>query len=459
MNLQREAKLGVLLIVALLAGVAFDTFTGAAAPGRAPAAAPIFDQRSVYCPQPPSDDSFVRVVVAAATRSGVPVGVGGDDKVDLQPDRILTRAASESIPLVGYGGELVASAVTRFSGKVEGLASARCSKTASKQWYFAEGSSALGAEERIVIYNPFPDEAVVGISLFTPEGQQGNANLSDGIAVPAGETTVVELNRFIRQRRAVAAVVTANRGRVIAWRAMQESSEGRPPGVQFTLGATSTSDQWFLPEGAVGPETEERISLLNPTDAEAVATVSLASRKETVQPPGLVDVVIPPKTLRRIVLDNQVGGSDRNLGGAGVVIRTTSGELVVERTVYYDSDVLTGTASEIGAARTSAHWYLGPAMLEPDTDEVVLLNPGPTAATVTLSLLTEGADATSPGRLQDLTVQPGTQLKVSLEPWTRGATYGVRVESDREVVAERVAAQGGDVGAVMGVPLIRPSEP
>lgn len=395
------------------------------------------------------------LVVGTATGEAVPVGVGDEDKTDLAAGRILTQKGETSTPLVGYGEEIVASVLGNFSDKVPGRAAARCSKTASTHWYFAEGSSSLGADERLVIYNPFPDEAVVGITLFTPDGQQGNANLSDGIAVPAGETTVIELNRFIRQERAVGAAVVANRGRVIAWRAMQDSSGERPGGVQMTLGVTTPATAWYFPEGAVDSTTDVRVSLLNPTDEEAVASIALPATKQTVQPPELVEVVVPPGTLQRVALRNYVGGSDRNLGGAGIVVRTTSGELIAERTIYYGSDAVAGTTSEVGAARTSDLWYVGPAVSKPERDHVVLINPGAEAVTASLSLLSAGEDVLEPGDLQELKVAPGTQLRVSIARWTAGKTYSVRVEADGDVVAERMGAEDSDVASVMGVALTR----
>lgn len=454
MNLAKEAKLGLLLVVILLAGVAFDSFTGDADAERPPVADPIFDERSVYCPQSPLESGAeTTLVVGTSTGEAVPVGVGDTNKTDLAAGRILTQKGGASTALVGFGEEIVASVLATFSGKVPGVTAARCSKTASTHWYFAEGSSALGANERIVIYNPFPDEAVVGVTLFTQEGQQGNANLSDGIAVPAGETTVIELNRFIRQERAVGAAVVANRGRVIAWRAMEDDPEERPGGVQMTLGVTSPSSAWYFPEGAVDSATDVRVSLLNPTDEEAVASIALPASKQTVQPPELVEVVVPPKTLQRVALRNYVGGSDRDLGGAGVVVRTTSGELIAERTIYYSSDAVSGTTSEVGAARTSELWYVGPAVAKPERDHVVLINPGAEPANVSLSLLSRREDPLQPDDLQSIKVAPGTQVRVAIAKWTEGGTYSVRVEADGRVVAERMGSVASDVAAVMGVAL------
>ena len=454
MKLGREGALTSFVLVTLALGVGVDLITDDVAIPAAAEAEPLFDARSVYCPGPPRfGESSSQVAIGSPGDTDVLVGMG-DDTVDLAAERTMVRENNASTSLIGYGGEVVGAALPEFTGKVAGRGAARCSKVASSRWYFAEGSSALGAEERIVIYNPFPDEAVVGINLFTPDGPEGNANLAEGQAVPAGETLVVEINEFIRQERFVGASVVANRGRVIAWRALQVNSEDRPEGVQFSLGATAPATEWYFPEGGLGKGVDERVSLLNPTDEEAVATVSLVTGEETLQPPKLVEVLVPPQTLQPLALREYVGGSDSDLGGAGVVIRTSSGAVVAERSVYYETSDLTGVASEVGAARIATGWYLGPAVSAPETDSVILLNPSAEPARVSLSLRSSAGAPLRPAELQDVALKEGTRRKIPLGEWTRGRTLAVLVESDVGIVAERFGSRGDDVASLMGLPLV-----
>lgn len=456
MKTGREGALAAFLFATLVLGIGVDLVTDdIAIPGSASAQAePLFDARSVYCPAPPrSGESSSQLAIGAPGSEEVLVGIG-DENIDLGAERSLVRKNVASSALIGYGGEVTAAALPQFSGDDAGLGAARCSKVASSRWFFAEGSSALGAEQRLVIYNPFPDEAVVGISLFTPEGPQGNANLSEGKAVPAGETLVVEINRFIRQERFVGASIVANRGRVIAWRALQVSSEERPEGVQFSLGATVPASEWYFPEGGLSAGVDTRVSLLNPTDQEAVATVSLVTGEETLQPPKLVEVLVPPQTLQPLPLREYVGGSDAGLGGAGLVVRTSSGTVIAERTVYYETADLIGVASEVGAARTASRWSLAPAVSSPETDSAILLNPGAEAAQVSLTLRSSNDAPLQPKPLQDLTLKAGTRLKIPLGEWTRGRSMFVMVESDSAIVAERFGSRDGDVAALIGLPLV-----
>ena len=459
MKLTRELALACVLLAALGAGIGYDALTDdIEASERVRLVEPLFDERSVHCPRPPVPGrSGSKLVIGAAAGEALPVGVG-DDRIDLPAERTKLVHNGASTEIVGFGGEVVASAVGSVTGTGGGLVAARCSKVASPEWHFAEGSSALGFEQRLAIYNPFPDEAVVSVSLYTPKGEQGNANLAEGRAVPAGQTIEIALNEFIRQQRFVGMSVRANRGRVIAWRVMTTNGEDRPEGTQFTLGATSPAETWHFPEGALEDGVDERISLLNPTDEEAIATLSLSTATESVQPPRLVEVVIPPHSLLPVPLREYVGGTQRDVGGAGVVVRTTSGRVVAERTVYYETDQLSGVASEVGIVQPSSEWFLGPAVEKPATDSVVLLNAGAQEATVSLTLLSGNQEPQNPAPLQDLTIKGGTRLKLPIGEWTRGKSISVHVTSDQDIVAERFGSGDGDVASVMGLQLARPSE-
>jgi hypothetical protein len=451
----REVLLVLLVLSGLTGGVLFDLRTEEIAPTSAEEAEPVFAARSIFCPPAPAGgESNARIAVAAPSGKALPLGIE-EDRFDLGEKRLLMHENAVPTSLVGYGGEVAGTSLVAFTGKDSGLGSARCSKSAATRWYFAEGSSALGVEERLIIYNPFPDEAVVRVSLITPEGEETSAGLTEGQAVPAGESLIIELNEYVKQRRFLAASVVADRGRVVAWRALQLSGHHRMEGVQFSLGATAPSTQWYFPEGGVGQGLATRVSLFNPTQEEAIATVSLVTGDETKQPPKLVDVAIPPGGLLPVAFSNFVSGPDRELGGAGVVVRTSTGAVVAERSVYYGTPSLSGVASEIGAARTAADWLLAPAVPAPEVDEVVLLNPGTAQVAVDLSLMSETADPLVPTELQNVVVPAGTRLTVPIQGWTSGESYGVMVRGDGPLVAERFASMGPEVASVMGLPLVR----
>jgi hypothetical protein len=344
-----------------------------------------------------------------------------------------------------------------MDGPTVGSGAARCPRVVSERWYFPAGSSSLGYDERILIRNPFPDEAVVTIAFFTPTGRTTKANLAE-VAVPAGESKFVAVNDFILRQPVLGVSVTAQRGRVVAWRAMFAEAEDRPDGVYFGLGATSASLEWYFPEGAVGNGLEEVFTLLNPFKREAIVTISLSTPTRRLQPPKLVDIRVAPQTIKTVSLANALGAQDQELGSVGAIVTSNNDVgVVAERTVWYAAG-RTGVASSIGAREAATDWVVAPAAVASTEDSLVLLNPGTERATARISLLRQDGPPLEPDALRSVTIRPGARVRLVLNDFTGGSPTAVFVTSDQAIVAERVAsAATGDVSNVLG-DVVRGSE-
>jgi hypothetical protein len=356
------------------------------------------------------------------------------------------------VNVVGYGGGVVASAVT---GGSSGSGATGCSSVAARHWYFPEGSSDLGYDERLILYNPFPDEAVVRVSFVTPKGKVSKANLSDQ-AVPSGATSVLRLNGFTLNEALLSVQVDAIRGRIVAWRSLRAHAEKRPKGEQFSLGATNSHTDWFLPNGATGSGYDERIALLNPNDKAAQVTISILTSTRTVQPPKLLDITVPPSSSKSVAPADAMKRCKSGACGIGAVVTSTNGVgVVAERTIWYTTDRVEGVASEIAASRTGLHWYLGPASFEPTRDSVVVINPTTADAAISLTLLSDRQASRSFDALQDIKITAGTREEIPITRWTSGHPVVVLVSSDQQIVAERFsfARVARDVSAVMGRPI------
>ena len=454
-DMRRDLSLLILVVVAAALGFGFDLVTDPTDPSRPPAiGGERFVERAVYCPPPQLSDVRSKVAVSVDSDADTLIGVGvTDERVQLDAaHRVEVVSAEGPLQVAGYGQNPIASTSQESVGDLPGAAAGGCAQRASTSWYFAEGSSALGFDERIFVNNPFPRDALVRVLLYTPKGELARANLAE-IVVPARQTEVVRINDFVRQNRFLGAAVLATRGRVVAWRSMAVESEDRPHGMVLTLGAPELSDTWYLPEGAIGTGIEERVSLLNPTDEEAIATISLATSEGSIQPPRLVEIPVPPQTLMPLALADKVTGRDREIGGVSAVVRTTAGMLVAERTVFYETSELDGVSSETGATRTALRWVVGPPVVEPVTDAVVLVNPGSDEARAEIVLYRREGEEVAPGQLRSISVPPSGRVKIPLGNWTRGKPLVAYVTSDSPIVVERVASSAEDVAALMGLPL------
>lgn len=459
-----EGLVTVLIAAVLVGGLALDSWGPDLAEPivRDAPAGDLYTAKAVFCP-PPLDRPPAGLTLTAMSRSGVDVTVGiepeSEERLDLPGDAILEHKPTAVGPsdLVGYGGALEGSAVTSLTDPVDGVGAGACSRRASPRWYFPEGNSTVTHDERLLVYNPFPDEAVVRVSLFTPGGERAKAGLAD-LPVPSESAVIVPLKDFILEQKVLGAAITTVRGRVVAWRLSIAEPEEKASGVQFTLGATSTSDEWYFPEGAIGEGYHERLSVLNPGDQEAVVNVLLVTAEGSAPASSLAEVAVPARSTIQMVLDpSQLAGRRVQLGGFGAVVTSANGvPIVAERTVFYATEDLDGVASEVGASTLSSSWLLGPATSRPDTDTVVLLNPtGKDPVEVSLTLLRENGDPLRPKPLRGLVVNPASRLRIPLMEYTRGEPVAVVVEGSGALVAERFSYSGaaGDVGSLMGIPL------
>lgn len=455
----RELFLGFILLISLGAGLGYEILADEAEkPMPASVRGELFTARAVFCP-PSVHGAETSLMVASVEGDAVPVEInpGREEVAELGAERFLLHHSEvrASADVTGFGSPLEASASTRLVEPVQGAGAAACTETASTAWYFAEGSSALDYDERLLIYNPFPDEAVVQVTLFGRKGDRTRANLSD-IAVPAGGSVVVSLNEFVLRQQFLSTTVTATRGRVVVWRTLLATPENRAEGVQLSLGAPATAPEWYFPDGALDDGYEERLALLNPSEQEAVVTISLVTNRKTIQPPKLLELRVPPESSRSVVLKDVVEGRQAELGTVGAVVRSTNEVgIVAERTVWYATGRLEGVASEVGSAQAAPDWWLGPALVRPQIDVVVVMNPGTANVRVTISFLRRFGDPLTAKRLTEIVVPRDARIRIPVDATTGGAPTVALVHATGPVVAERFAysSAAADVAAVMGVPV------
>ncbi|MBA2274851.1 MAG: hypothetical protein H0W21_13275 [Actinobacteria bacterium] len=443
-----------------------------------------FLERSVFCPGArgrrvsrtlsvhTSHSQEVRVAARPWNESPAPV----DGKMLWLPG-----ADRQAVNVVGSGARVTAASVVgwpqssraggRDAAAPGGAGASGCSPVASDRWYFPLGASSAGWDERIMILNPFPDEAVARVTFAAERGPK--AGDTHEVAVPARKSVQVEINRMTLPVLSLAATVTVRRGRVVAWKTVflshgpkrsphrlanlkgrLRADEPATGGALFSLGATDTSAQWYFPDAGAGPGRSTTLALMNPAGEPATATVSLLGRRAIAQPPGLVDVTVPAGGSTFIPLKAPEARRGRVRSFSAVVASTGGVELVAERSMSYSTDELRGVASEIGATVPSRRWSLAPAATRPDADDVIVLNPGPQDAVVDLEVFRPSRRGLTPSRLQGLVVEAGSRRTIAVARGGRAPSVVV-VRSSAPVVAERRAYSPGyrDVASVMGEPL------
>jgi Family of unknown function (DUF5719) len=453
----REPVFAAAVVFVLAAGVIIDVAVGdVSAPPPSPRPSSTLAARAVFCPPTEGKRPEARTSVVAAERRAIEVDSGAG-VTELAPDRFLgiNSESAEPTQVVAFGAPIAAGAtIAAESGPVEGTGALLCSAVASPHWYFAAGSASLGSRERILLYNPFPDEAVVRVNFFTPEGRELRTTFEE-VPVPARSWESVDINDAIRVTTTVAVVVNANRGRVVAWRELFADPDELPSGLQSSIGATAPAPEWYFPDGALGPGVDERISLLNPSGREAEVTITLSSANETLQARKLMEIAIPRRSSVSIPLEDRVKPPEELTGVSATVTTLNGVDVVAERTVWYETGEITGVASEVGARHPAIRWVLPPASAHPSTDAVSIMNPGAQPVRIALEFPRTDDTPIAPGDLQQIQLRPGARLKLAVGEYTDGRSVPALLTASHPVVAERFSysTRSSDVGSLIGVPL------
>jgi hypothetical protein len=208
------------------------------------------------------------------------------------------------------------------------------------------------------------------------------------------------------------------------------------------------NDQWYFAEGTTRPGFDEWLTLQNPGDDTARATITFMM-SDGYNQDKVLDL---PRRSRTTLSVREVIGSDRDASAKVTADRP----IVAERPMYFDySGGRSGGACAVGATGTSKTWYFAEGTTREGFDEYLcLLNPGEAAANVHIEYMT-------PGRVnyfQDVTVDPRSRKTVRVSDVVPpGEDIAAMLSSNNAIVAERPmyflfkgSIPGGD--DVMGVP-------
>lgn len=354
------------------------------------------------------------------------------------------KAQEQPVSVVGYDAPVTAGAAFGFPF---GTGAAPCATTASDIWYFAQGNTDNQFNQRIILYNPFPEEASVRITLYKKNGTRSPSLLSDR-PVGANEHAIIDFVDDTDPMGKVGAEIVASRGRIVAWRSMTVRLDGRPQGTEFSLGASQPATDWYFPAGGADDETFTSIEVLNPGDGEASITVSLATPRGRIEHPSLEQIVIPPTSARPLDLKKVLQGEEIP-ESFGVIVRSNSA-VVAERTIG-STGLRPGRSSEVGATAAARQWTLPPVGVGATEDRLVVMNPGNEGARVQVALARLDGAPVEPKQLR-VTVRRGTTLELGLGRWQGQAPFAALVRSSQPVVVERSAQYAGDRTSAIGVP-------
>lgn len=315
-----------------------------------------------------------------------------------------------------------------------GEAIAPCASGTSPTWFFADGSTAAGTTEELILSNPYPGAAVVDLRFVTASGPRAPQALQ-GLVLAPRSTTVVRLGHdFAPDEPAVAVSLRATAGQFVAGRSQHYLGGGRL-GYTLALGAPAPDEQWWFPDGEIGPGITQVLSLYNPTPTEVVADVVPLGIPLGDSPTEPLQVRVPAGGL--VSLD--LGRLGTLPAGRHGLLVSSLGEpsLVVEQAITRPAGdfVVTSVSMGVHGASPSRRWYAAVGVEEPTSGAVAVMNTTGVDAELTLLDLGPGGAVPFPDIAQ-LSLPAGGVVALDLTLSAIGRP--LIIESDVEVVVARV---------------------
>jgi hypothetical protein len=318
-----------------------------------------------------------------------------------------------------------------------------CASASSPTWHLAAGVTTRDAREELLLFNPFPDDAVVDISLTTPEGQRVPTAFA-GLIVPSSRVVAVDVGAVVSRHPNASASITARAGRLVVDRLQRFDGSDGPAGLDLTPAAPSAALVWAFPDGAVTEGVSEVVTVYNPTDqaAEVDVEVALDPSADPAQP-----IAVEPFQMSVAPLDFaqvEVHADGRVPAGRGhrITVRSQNGAGVVAERWFRGEEPSPSLTATLGSPVSANHWIGTLGDLGATGNGLVLANLGGEAVRAAITSPDPAVAAALAG-LGEVEVPPSGRVGVNLDDLADLELEGdggvvVVVQATGPVVVERV---------------------
>lgn len=342
----------------------------------------------------------------------------------------------------------------RLSGPL-GAAQSSCASSTSSEWNFAAGTTRVGTQEMIFLFNPYPDSAVLDIT-FAADGRTRRPEAYNGLVIPPQSLLPIDVTSVVTLAETVSTHITSRSGRIVAERLVMFGDELSPNGLDTEVGSPSLNTLWVFP-GSVETNAEVSVVLFNPSES-LIAEIDLEIVSD-VPDIGYVEpfsVTVPPASSRAVnffVSDSQgspslLDASTRVAKGIPfwVVVRSTNDvPIASERTLIAISgeDVSSGFSPGVSLSGEE-HFFL---MKEP-SGKIAVVNPASDRLTLLqLEVFSDGEIYAS----QTVEISAKSRKIIDLQQLGIPQNSVIKVVSSEPVSIERLVGSktGGDWGNVL----------
>lgn len=350
------------------------------------------------------------------------------------------------------GGVVVEHEVT----SIHGYDAKPCATSAASTWHFAWGDTTADARELLVLFNPFPDDAIVDGRFSTEDGAREPERF-DGLVVPGRGTLAVDLGDDVTRREEVAATLTARNGRIVVDRVLR--IDGDPDrGLTVQSGVPEPQTTWVYPDGFVSEAVREEYVVYNP--GEQLAEVEIEFVVDDPEENGIpepVDLSLAPGTHQ--VVDLRADGRIPDFVAHAGIVRSLNGvPIVAERIQFSAGEGRRGVSVTTGSPVVAPEWNFASGAVTDDRDEwLILVNlDSQILAEVDVTAMV-GGQAVPISGLQGIELGAGERRAIRLgEHISSRPDLALVVTSTEPVVAERSLYRLGEeergITSAVGVP-------
>lgn len=379
-----------------------------------------------------SDHSFAveRREIAPLTQARIPVA----DLAEVDEPGVVVEV---------LGGRAIVEHELRSADEI---AVGPCSRTASRTWYFAGGTTVLGAEEWLTLFNPFGEDAILDVSFITAAGLK-RPGATESFAVPRRTRVSLPLHEQLLREEELAIAVEARIGRVVAERTLRFNGSDTRLGTAVSLGVTGAASRWYIPfgDGQAGAAQTLNIANFGKQNARVELQIQLVGSGPLT--PETIDVA--GQSVQRVELAQRVP-----LGiPYAIDVRVVEGpDVVVEALGSWAAPApVPGVASTHGSVTVARRWAFATGRLADSAEAVITaVNVSDRPLTVQLYAYT-GGDLDSPRSAPARAIAPGEQAEFRLSEINVRADQVIVIEADGPIVVGRVIF-GAGVSMSAGIP-------
>ncbi|HEY5533213.1 MAG TPA: IPT/TIG domain-containing protein [Candidatus Anoxymicrobiaceae bacterium] len=296
-------------------------------------------------------------------------------------------------------------------------------------WYLAEGSTGWGFNTRITIENPQAEEVHAKVTYLNQSAPSGSGKVAEKtLILPAlSQTTIANdaIESAMGGPSDFSTMVECVEGNSIAVdRTMSWTGQGAPSAeAHASVGVTSPSTTWYLPEGSAAWGFETWTLVENPGTTEANVTLTYMTRD------GFQKVAN-----KKVAACSRASFSmAADIGSRDASVQVTSDVPVIAESSQYRNNRREGSNS-VGATAPASDYFLSEGSTAWGfTTYLMIENPGSDASTVTVTYMTpSGPKAQAP-----FTMGPISRRTIRVNDSLPNTDFSTRVHGTKPIVAER----------------------